>query len=361
MEIVAYTAAQLVAFTQSEQFSTLKHLPVSKLRALSHLHNPRLIPEKPIMYIAWLNNQVEGYRMVLCDRLFDGDEAIPVCWFSCVWVNPALRGQGIAKKLVNRCLADWGGHILGADPVVASKTLHFSTGNFKGDLYLTGVRAYLRANTASILIKKKPALAPLKPMFNLADAILNLTVPIQDEALPKNVEVITFVDDKTDAFIQPYLSKLLFKRDKNDLNWITQHPWIRSDKPDNESKRYYFSSLAKRFDFVQWLLKDAKGKIVGYAMLSIRDGHLKTPYVFVEDAYVDTLAKAITSLMVNEQLEMLTTFHPGLTQYFAQHKRPYIFVKSIRREYFASVPISQYVKMGAKPNICDGDGDQAFT
>ena len=94
MEIVAYTAAQLVVFTQSEQFNTLSHLPVSRLRALSHLHNPRLATDTPIMYMAWLNNQVEGYRMVLCDTLYHNNEALPVCWYSCVWVNPAMRGKG---------------------------------------------------------------------------------------------------------------------------------------------------------------------------------------------------------------------------------------------------------------------------
>ncbi len=361
MEIKTYTAAQLVAFTQSQQFSELKHLPVSKLRALSHLHNPRLDAETPIMYTAWVNGEVAGYRMVLCDILYANGQAQPVCWYSCVWVNPELRGIGIAKGLVNRCLEDWGGRIFGADAVPESRNLYLSTGLYKGELYLEGTRAYLQANFADIIIKKNPALSLLKPLLAIGDGILNLLVPSKATNLPKGVEVITFVDDKTEAFIQPYLDKLLFRRDKDDLNWIIQYPWIRSGEPDHESKRYYFSSVAKRFEFIQWLLKDANGGMVGYAMLSVRDGHLKTPYVFVEDAYVAVLAKTITNYMVAEKLEMLTTFHSGLAQYFKQHKRPFIFVKSIRREYFASNAVSQYVKMGATPNICDGDGDQAFT
>ncbi len=361
MEIVAYTAAQLVAFTQSEQFNTLQHIPLSRLRALSHLHNPRLAAETPIMYMAWLNNQVEGYRMVLCDTIYNDDVAMPVCWYSCVWVNPAMRGKGIAKGLVNRCLEDWGGRIFGADAVPESRNLYLSTGLYKGEHYLNGTRAYLRASFADILVKRKPVLSSLKPLLNVGDALLNLFTATNVLPLPKEIEVVTTVDDEVAAFIQPYLANLLFKRAKDDLNWITQNPWIRSGEPDSESKRYYFSSVAKRFEFIQWLLRNENGKIAGYAMLSIRDGHLKTPYVFVEEAHIPTLAKALNSLMVNEQLEMLTTFHPGLVQYFAQHKRPYIFVKSIRREYFASKPISQYIEMGAQPNICDGDGDQAFT
>lgn len=361
MEIKTYTAAQLVAFTESPQFKEIKHLPVSRLRAWSHLHNPRLVAEMPMMYMAWVNGDVAGYRMVLCDTIFANGKTKPVCWYSCVWVNPEMRGMGIAKALVNRCLEDWGGRIFGADAVPESRSLYLSTGLYKGELYLEGTRAYLRANFADIIIKKKPALAPLKPLLQVGDSILSLFVPSKAPPLPQSVEVITFVDDKTAAFIQPYLDKLLVKRDKDDLNWITQYPWIRSGEPDHESKRYYFSSVAKRFGFVQWLLKNNEGKIVGYAMLSVRDGHLKTPYVFVEDEYIATLAQAINSYMVTEGLTMLTTFHPGLAQYFKQHKRPYIFVKSVRREYFVSNAVSQYVKMGAQPNICDGDGDQAFT
>jgi GNAT superfamily N-acetyltransferase len=361
MEIKTYTAAQLVAFTQSQQFSELKHLPVSKLRALSHLHNPRLDTETPIMYMAWVNNEVAGYRMVLCDTIFPNGQAQPVCWYSCVWVNPELRGIGIAKGLVNRCLEDWGGRIFGADAVPKSRNLYLSTGLYKGELYLEGTRAYLRANFADIIIKKKPALSILQPLLVIGDSVLNLLVPSKAKNLSKGVEIVTSVDDKTEAFIKPYLDKLLFRRGKDDLNWISQYPWIRSGAPDQESRRYYFSSVAKRFEFVQWRLTNAEGSIVGYAMLSVRDGHLKTPYVFVEDAYVAVLAEAINSYMVSEKLEMLTTFHPGLAHYFKQHKRPYIFVKSIRREYFASNAVSRYVKMGAQPNICDGDGDQAFT
>jgi GNAT superfamily N-acetyltransferase len=361
MEIKTYTAAQLVAFTDGQQFSELKHLPVSKLRALSHLHNPRVDAETPIMYMAWVDGEVAGYRMVLCDTLYANGLAQPVCWYSCVWVNPEMRGMGIAKGLVNRCLEDWGGRIFGADAVPESRSLYLSTGLYKGELYLEGTRTYLRANFADIIVKKKPSLSLIKPLLAIADDVLNLLVPSKAKNLPEGVEVITFVDDKTEAFIKPYLDKLLFRRGKDDLNWITQYPWIRIGTPNEESKRYYFSSVAKRFEFVQWRLTNNEGKIVGYAMLSVRDGHLKTPYVFVEDAYVAVLATAITNYMVAERLEMLTTFHPGLAQYFKQQKRPFIFVKSIRREYFASNAVSQYVKMGAQTNICDGDGDQAFT
>ncbi len=361
MEIVAYTAAALVELTDSRKFAQLRHLPVSRLRAQSHLHNPRLKSDKPMMYIAWLNGEVVGYRMVLCDDILADGEVQPVGWYSCVWVNPEVRGQGIAKKLVTRCLEDWNGRIFGADAVPESRSLYLSTGLYKGELYLEGTRTYLKLNLADTLIKKRPQLAILKPLFSMVDKVLGLMVPRKGGKMPNGVEIVTQVDDEVATFIEPYLATLLFRRDKHDLNWITQHPWVRSGEPDHESRRYYFSSVARRFEYRQWLLRDAQGRIMGYAMLSIRDGHVKTPYVFVEDQAVAMLAKALAVLMVNERLEMLSTFHPKLSAYFKQHRSPFIFVKSIRREYFVSVPVSQYVKMGAEPNICDGDGDQAFT
>ncbi|CAN5246308.1 hypothetical protein BH09BAC1_BH09BAC1_13280 [soil metagenome] len=361
MEIKAYTAAELVVLTQTRQYAQLEHLPVSKLRALSHLQNPRLNADTPMMYIAWQNEEVVGYRMVLCDHIYVDNETKPVGWYSCVWVDPNVRGQGIAKNLVIRCLQDWEGRIFGADAVPESRSLYLSTGLYAGELYLEGARAYLKLNLADTLIKKKPALLPIRPLLKVADGLLGMIVPKTNSLLPKGIKQITEVDDEVDTFIKPYLQKLLFRRDKDDLNWITHYPWMRSGEPDHESRRYYFSSVAKRFEFKQWVLRNETGRITGYIMLSIRDGHLKTPYVFVEDTALQTLGKAIAAFMVNERLEMLTTFHPGLAKYFKEHRKPFIFVKSVRREYFVSLPVSRYVQMGAEPNICDGDGDQAFT
>ncbi len=361
MEITAYTAAELVALTQSERYGRLKHLPVSRIRALSHLHNPRLDPQTPIMYIAWVDGQVVGYRMVLCDELYTENGPQPVGWFSCIWVDAEQRGKGIAKQLVARCLQDWKGRIFSADSVHESKSLYRGTGLYKGDIFLEGVRAYLRASFADILVKKKPRLQPFKPLLSIGDTMLNWFVPGSPKSLPAIVETISEVEGEAEAFIQPYLQKLIFRRGKDDLNWITQYPWIRNGEPDEESRRYYFSSVAKRFKFVQWKLRNEDGKIVGYAMLSIRDGHLKTPYVFVEEAYVPVLAKAIATFMINERLETLTTFHPQLARHFKRHRKPFMFVKSVRREYFASTPLGQYIQTGTEPNICDGDGDQAFT
>lgn len=361
MDIVAYTAAELVALTQSEVYSQLLNLPVSKLRALSHLHNPRLDPNTPMMYIAWLDGQVVGYRMVLCDTIYVDEAAQPVGWYSCVWVDPTVRGQGIAKKLVTRCLQDWEGRIFGADAVPESRNLYLSTGLYQGELYLEGARAYMRSPLAEVAFRKKPGLRLAQPLLQLADAVLNTLAPTTRTSLPEGIETIAAADHETATFIQPYLQQLLFRRGVEDLNWIAQYPWIRSGEYDEESHLYYFSSVADRFEVIQWKLRNSTGQMVGYAMLSIRDGHLKTPYVFVEDAHLQTLAKALVALMINEQLVMLTTFHPGLAGYFKTHRKGFLFVKSVRREYFVSNQVSQYVKMGANPNICDGDGDQAFT
>lgn len=361
MEISAYTAAQLVTLTESPRYQQLKHLPVSRLRALSHRHNPRLDADIPIMYIAWHHGEVVGYRMVLCDTMYVNNQPQPVGWYSCVWVDAEMRGQGIAKKLVNRCLQDWEGRIFGADAVPESRNLYLSTGLYKGDIYLNGSRAYLHSPLATLVIQKKPRLSPLKPLLALTDNLLNLLTPKGSPAMPAGIETINQVDEETEAFIKPYLQHLLFKRSKQDLNWITQYPWIRNGMPDDESQRYYFSSVAKRFAFVHWKLRDPQGRMMGYAMLSIRNGHLKTPYVFVEESAVKTLGQAIVAFMVTQKLEMVTTFHPGLVQYFKQHRKPFIFVKSVRREYFVSAPISQHIILGPNPNICDGDGDQAFT
>ena len=99
-QIKTYTPPQLLEFINSEEFKHLENYPITKHRALSHINNPRSSDSDKILYIAFENNKVIGYRLIMVDSININNRSEKIGWYSCVWVHPNKRGYGIAKKLV---------------------------------------------------------------------------------------------------------------------------------------------------------------------------------------------------------------------------------------------------------------------
>lgn len=364
MEIKSYNAHELRELVQSPDFRRLKHLPISRLRAASYLNNPRAVPDKKMLFIGWINNEVAAYRLMLPDIIYLNGEPEEVAWFSCVWVDPEKRGLGLARKLVTLALEEWGDYIMGADPVVASKTMYQQHYNFAVPA-IDGLRLYFRFNMAEILVKKKPSLKPAKPILGMGDTVANMFQDMrlngyQVKQVP-NYEVVPEVDDDLTHFISGFQQNELFRRGKNELNWITQYPWIREGVSTAEDEKYYFSSVSRQFRQQHIKVLDESNITIGYVLCTLRDGHLKIPYAYFEANNTEAIAKVLLKLALEHQATMLTTFNPLLTDYFMKNKGPAIFAKQIKRYYLVSEKLLPFVNTGTQANFKEGDGDQAFT
>lgn len=365
MEIRTYNAEQLEAFVNSDEFAQLKNLPISMHRAISHVRNPRLDPTKNLLYVAYENNEVVGYRLMLCDHIYIDDQPKPIAWFSCVWVHPGMRGKGIAKGMMKMVLDEWGDNIVYSNPVPASRELYLSLG-FKGPIPLLGMRGYMRSNMAELGPNRYPKFKALKPLWHITDSLINA---FQDARLrfgdaaqntPKGLEQVEAVSDEIADFIAPFQTNELFRRNKAELNWITQYPWILSGEPTEESKRYYFSAIDKRFEFRHLVLRDGSGKIIMYMLAAFRNQKLNLPYLYFKARYTEQVAEVIIHMMLTEKLSTVTTFNPHLAQYLKKNDLPFLFVKSIQRDYYAAQKFIPYFETDP-PNFMEGDGDQAFT
>jgi len=306
-----------------------------------------------------------GYRLLVCDTVYIDDKPQGCGWFSCLWIDPEKRGKGVAKALVRESQEVWKGQTFSADPAPAANMLLKGMSQLIGPYERQGARAYLRFNTAFLLPAKKPKIKPFKPLLTLADTLLNVpqALRLRFAKVKSNLvpEKINRADSEVDHFIAPYLQGKLFRRGVTELNWITDYPWIKTGKPDYDSKRYFFSSVADRFEFQHWKLRDANGNMVAYLLVAVRNKNLKVPYAYFNEQHTAQVANFIISLMLAEKLDMLTTFHPLLAPYFLKNQSPFIWVKPMRKNYYAGKEMGDVLRTGTDPNFEDGDGDQAFT
>ena len=367
MEIKTYNSAQLNDLILSEQFDRMPVVPISTHRAISHIRNPRAEPNDTLMIIAYEHDEMIGYLGVLADRIYATDGQSFKCgWLSCMWVNPTLRGRGIAKQLLATAFKDWNNHILVTEFTPEAKGLYDRSANFSDLRTNEGLRCYLRFNLHEILPKKNEKYKRYTSLLRLADSIANVVVdlklryfPPSDHSSLRFEEVKRLYADEND-YILSQSEHSIERRDVAELNWIMEYPWLVESAPTEESKRYHFSSVSDRFQnvFVRMMKDD---KIVGFIHLTIRDNHLKVPYLFFEKEHTRDVMEYIHSLMLTQNINMLTVFQPELIRYISDSSSPFIYKRAIKRNYIISKVLDMHFSNKENLLIQDGDADCAFT
>ena len=342
-------------------------VPISTHRALSHIANPRVEADDKIMFIAFEDNEMIGYLGVLPDCIYnDKGESFKCGWLSCMWVNPDLRGKGIAKSLLQAVFTAWDKRILVTEFTPAAKGLYDASGQFDDLRMNAGLNCYLRFNLHEVLPKKNEKYQTFEPLLKAVDALANipnglrLAVTKHKHNFKAQFEPVHYVDNATGVFIQGKQKNSFERRGAAELNWIMKMPWIKQSAPTTESKRYHFSSVANRFENVCFKLR-ADGKMVGLVLFSLRNNHLKIPYAYFDDEYTADVVEYTYQFMRNYGANMLTIYHSKLVAYIAQHGSPFIYKRSITRHYIISKILSQSFTQKAKLEIQDGDADCAFT
>ena len=367
MEIKTYNSAQLNDLIQSEQFQLMPVIPISTHRAVSHINNPRASIDDTLMIIAYDNNEMVGYLGVLADKIYNTKGEEYKCgWLSCMWVNPVLRGKGIAKQLLATAFKSWNDHILVTEFTPEAKGLYDRSGNFNDLRTNHGLRCYLRFNLHEVLPKKNEKYKKYSSILNAADAIANIpnSARLFFHRAQNNPSIEFKVIDSISPALETYIhskSKGSFEsRSVADLNWISNCPWLLQSPPTHESKRYHFSSIAENFSSIQVEIRN-ENKIVGYLYLTIRDGHLKVAYAYFEKEILPDVVEYMNGLMIERELNMFTVFHKDIVAYLNSHSHPYIYNRSIKRNYIITKALDSYFPDKGDLIIQDGDADCAFT
>lgn len=367
IEIRQLNKKRLLEYFNSAIFSTGADIPITLHRALSHTKNPRLDEEDIILLLAYQEDDMVGYLGILPDFILKNKESpVKFGWLSCFWVSQKVRGGGIGNKLISKSLELWQNQILSADYVLSTKKIYDRTNKFVNEPYTKkGIRLYVKSDLYNILPPKKEIYDKLKVLLKAMDFIANVALSIRlglyrKELSHLQLEYIEEIDDEVNDFIIPKQDKQLFRRRKEELNWIIHNPWILSaNKKSDLDKKYYFSSTVSSFNFYSLKIRNAENKLIAFMIFTKIDCSLKMPYLYHDDC-LDTVIAVLNYHLIKWRIKTFTSFNTELAHRLQSSKTPAIFKKELQRNYLIASIFKDEV-FNSNIEMQDGDADCCFT
>ncbi len=364
MRFVEIPLSGIMDFTLTEEFRNGPVIPVTPRRAKSQSLNPRGHPDDIILIIAYNdNNELIGYIGALPDRLslVSGKR---VAWNSGWWVDPD-RGRDAAMPLFYRFLDRWNRHVLFADLTPLTYQIACKTGFFIGKVRM-GTRGYLRMPLADILPSKKRIFRSMRLIFSVIDFIFNLLWELRlriwknRHQMDKNIkcEFIRNWEHSVSDLIRHESAMELINRGEAEFDWIRDYPWVLQGMPDENARRYHFTSHTKRFDHQR--IKISEGNAVrAFLIVTIRDNHIKVPYLYCDRRTLPVVMDFLIHYMISVRARFISVFREDISGYLLNSRTPMIWKKSIARYTAISKELSGLVPEGYI--LQDGDGDAVFT
>jgi hypothetical protein len=367
MEIKTFTVNDLKAALGSEDFWQTSTLPITKHRALSYCRNPRADADDPVLLVAYRDDQVIGYLGILPDMIFADDVGYKLGWLTSWWVDPTCATTGVGALLLFSALNAYDQQVgVSGSSRVARKALDASQ-KFMVIKSLQGLDIRLRLNATRYILRQLPPMKIFRGLFNIFDCVMDDVVNFRsfiwhrrhDPLRGLTFEYISAIDEETGCFIQRHQQHDLTRKDKSDLSWIMNNPWIISaPHKDAMSKRYYFSSRASRFIYLGVKVFENQSEMIGFFLLKVRDDRMSVLYSYCASRH----AAAVTAVVFHQALAMnvriLSLFDEQLVAGFSALGCPCWSAKKKSRGFalskaLADIPLSNYRLQG-------GDGDLAF-
>lgn len=347
----------------SSSYAEWEVIPISKHRTKSYINNPRCSPSDIVLYLAYIENKLVGYRTIMPDAIFSIGETIKVGWLSGNWVNPDFRRKGIASKLLNEAFNDWNNNLLFTNYAEESKAVYDKTNLFAKAVTLPGIRTYIRPCFARILPQKHRSLKLLKYLWQFADFILRILNPIPLFARTLclkgiRLEYLKEPDNEIINLFESTTKELSTSRTGVELQWILRFPWlISSPLGDRIGERYFFSSSPKKFE--QQIIKVYRAsKLLGFMIINSKDGFATTPYIICNNNDANTFAKIALKQANAMGCYRITTYHKTISEEI-KRMSPFKWTSLAQQRNFYVTQILQN-KLNASLTFVEGDGDCAF-
>lgn len=355
--------SELNDLVTNPNYSCWEVIPISLHRAKSYINNPRCSPNDIVLYLAYIESKLVGYRTVMPDFLFANEETIKVGWMSGNWVDPSQRRRGIASSLFNAAFDDWNGNLLFTNYALESKAVYDKTDRFSKVSTLKGVRTYIRPCLARVLSTRGKFFKVLKPAWLTIDFILKVLNPLPLFSRFIRLKDIRFEYHKyPDQDIISLLSKQMLdspsRRGGDELEWIFRNPWLVSAPlGDRIGKKYYFSSSPKHFQSL--LIKVYRdSNHLGFLMINNTNGFLSTPYIVYPESEVKTFAKVLLKHSFTMRCKRLTTYDEPIAKEIKGIFPFGWFSINQKRQFFATKKVASKIQNDTL--FYEGDGDCAF-
>ncbi|NOU19302.1 MAG: GNAT family N-acetyltransferase [Bacteroidales bacterium] len=352
-------------YSQDPQLSEREHIPISRLRAMSYSVNPRANPNDTVLYLAYKDDTLIGYRTIMPDLIFVDGKEMKVAWLSGNWVHCDCRRQGIATLLLDEALKDWGSRLMYTNYALESKFVYDKSDKFEELLTKKGRRFYLRPCLYSLVPNKSPFFKRNSWMLKLADTFLRIfnPMPLYGKTLRLDKEVEFEYLERPDTEISEMFEKVCSstptRRSRVELQWILRFPWlVSSPLGDRIGRKYYFSSNPQRFS--QSIVKVYKSDLlIGFLFFNLTDVKLSVPYCLFKDEDSDLMARIIMLHAFKYRASMVTIYQSDLIKEIKQKFLFNLFSRKRTQIYFATKEIVSTLT-GKFKTFNDGDGDCAF-
>jgi hypothetical protein len=363
MRFEEYTSSRLVEYTLSDRYEQSAVIPITRQRAQSQVKNPRTGPEDIILIIAY-NDQddIIGYIGALPDWL-GGDPVRKAAWSSCWWVDP-VNGREAAMPLFYRFIDRWNRQVMFAELTPQTFEIIKRMEFFKSRITM-GCRGYLRLALFEILPAKNNIFKSVRWIFYAIDTVFNLFWEIRlliwDALNKKNHHTwldVGSIDKDITVLINQTGGKELVRRDGTGLAWIRDNTWVLEGQPDSYAKRYHFTSYARHFHH-QWIRIISGSNLKAFLILTLRDGHLKIPYLYYYPGSLPDVFNFLLHYMINNKVLYVTIYREDLADLFMTAKIPMLVKKRIPRYTAISNDLIDFVSEDYF--LQDGDGDCVFT
>ena len=122
------------------------------------------------------------------------------------------------------------------------------------------------------------------------------------------------------------------------------------------------STAADIKDFNQHYIKlyDSSLKLIAFIILTYREAHLKTPYIFCDKTDAKQVLRVIYAHALRPGIKTISTYHPLLSEAVLSSSNPFILKRKMNYRILISKELKN--KLGSAGDLIfqEGDGDAAF-
>ena len=348
---------QLQEFVDSGVYKNYDFLPITKHRAFSQTKNPKADENDVLLILAFENEKLAGYLGTFPDNFSINGENIKYAWLSTLFVSEHFRGKRIAQQLLEKAFESYDGNIAITEFTKEAESLYNKTKLFNYIHPKKGKRYYFRTDFETIIPSKKPKIAKLKPLFSLVDFFANTVISIKNK-FNKKPEFHFEILDKIDAESSTFINLFQKNRNSSEINWFIENPWVLEN--NSPFANYLFSSFSQEFKYFWIKIFNKNKEIETCALLQLRDGHLKIPYLF-SSKNLNKMASFLSHFIVEKKVKILTSYHPKLNEIMNHSTFKKLYKKDFERRYLFHKNLLQNLPENFNPNYQDGDGDCALT
>jgi len=360
MKIEVITIGELATFAESALYKNFHDIPITRLRALSQSQNPRASTNDVALLVAHEDNRLLSYIGLMPDLCHLDEQPVKIWWNSCWWANETEKNNGSMQLFYMACKLT-NGRLYFPELTPHTTNLLSRMKGF-GIQNVEGVRGYLKMNFAVLLPARKKEFLKLRPLLRLIDFGVNLLFsPVcwgKGKRLSKkdlDYKVLDRIDDETAGFIGKHNTHELFRRNKLDINWMIDYPWITKENLQSD-QHYAFSHQAKSFG-VRVVKVYQDKHMCGFFMLLIRDGNAKLTYCYSEPDYIPHLIDVLYKQLLENKIFTFITFDQRISEYIQNHSNPFLHT----RKQVKTIAFPQEVSSRINSHtIQDGDGDCFF-